>query len=68
DGKLVTCPFATNGTDLRALLRDGCTDQELEKAIANVWTKRTDRYSEERAYDTRKLESRKKIEMYQIGG
>ena len=68
DGKLVTCLFATNGTDLRALLRDGCTDQELEKAIANVWTKRTDRYSEERAYDTRKLESRKKIEMYQIGG
>ena len=68
DGKLITCLFATNGTDLRALLRNGCTDQEVENAIANVWTKRTDRYSEERAYDTKKFDSGKKIEMYQIGG
>ena len=68
DGKLITCLFATNGTDLRTLLRNGCTDQEVENAIANVWTKRTDRYSEERAYDTKKFDSRKKIEMYQIGG
>jgi cyclic pyranopterin phosphate synthase len=68
DGKLITCLFATGGTDLKALLRNGSADHELQKAIVNVWAKRTDRYSEERMYDIRKPNSTKKIEMYQIGG
>ena len=66
DGKLITCLFATEGTDLRSPLRDGASDDELMALIANVWSVRTDRYSEERALLTEKRS--KKVEMYQIGG
>ena len=34
EGKLYTCLFAIRGTDLRALLRSGASDEELEAAIA----------------------------------
>jgi len=69
DGKLVTCLFATSGTDLRGPLRAGASDPELRQRIAAVWRLRTDRYSEERAANT-DLASRPrpKLEMYQIGG
>jgi GTP 3',8-cyclase len=65
EGKLYTCLFAVRGTDLRALLRSGATDEELEAAIAAVWTKRTDRYSEIR---TERTTERPRIEMSYIGG
>ena len=65
EGKLYTCLFAIRGTDLRALLRSGATDEELEEAIAGVWTKRTDRYSEIRTERTSELP---RIEMSYIGG
>ena len=65
EGKLYTCLFATNGHDLRALLRNGASDEALHAAIAGVWTKRADRYSEIRSEKTVKLE---KIEMSYIGG
>ena len=65
EGKLYTCLFATSGHDLRALLRNGASDDELHAAISGVWTKRADRYSEIRSDKTVKLE---KIEMSYIGG
>ena len=65
EGKLYTCLFAVRGTDLRALLRSGATDEELEAAIGAVWTKRTDRYSEIRTERTTELP---RIEMSYIGG
>ncbi len=65
EGKLYTCLFATSGHDLRALLRNGASDEALHAAIAGVWTKRADRYSEIRSEKTVKLE---KIEMSYIGG
>ena len=65
EGKLYTCLFATSGHDLRALLRNGATDDELYAAISGVWSKRADRYSEMRSEKTVKL---KKIEMSYIGG
>jgi cyclic pyranopterin phosphate synthase len=65
EGKLYTCLFAVRGTDLRALLRSGATDEELEAAVAAVWTKRTDRYSEIRTERTSELP---RIEMSYIGG
>jgi cyclic pyranopterin phosphate synthase len=64
-GELYTCLFATKGRDLRVLLRDGATDDELESAIAAVWTRRDDRYSELRASETHDLH---KVEMSYIGG
>jgi len=70
DGKLVTCLFAAGGTDLRAPLRAGASDDELREHIRAVWERRSDRYSEERTGRTRlgKSVARPKIEMYQIGG
>jgi cyclic pyranopterin phosphate synthase len=65
EGKLYTCLFAARGTDLRALLRGGATDDELHEAIAVVWTLRADRYSEIR---TERTSERTRVEMSYIGG
>ncbi|HEY7623661.1 MAG TPA: GTP 3',8-cyclase MoaA [Candidatus Limnocylindria bacterium] len=65
DGALYTCLFATQGHDLRALLRGGKTDEEIAGAIASLWTERSDRYSELRSGETAGLH---KIEMSFIGG
>jgi cyclic pyranopterin phosphate synthase len=65
EGKLYTCLFATAGHDLRTLLRGGATDSEIHDAVAAIWAKRTDRYSEIRTSQTARLE---KIEMSYIGG
>ncbi len=65
EGKLFTCLFATQGTDLRALLRGGATDGELDAAVAGVWRARTDRYSDSRSEGTARLP---KVEMSYIGG
>jgi cyclic pyranopterin phosphate synthase len=65
DGQLYTCLFATRGHDLRALLRDGATDEGLDEALRAVWTVRDDRYSELRTEETSHLP---KVEMSYIGG
>ncbi len=65
EGPLYTCLFATRGHDLRALLRGGASDTQIETAIANVWRERQDRYSEIRTSETAKLD---KVEMSYIGG
>ena len=66
DGRLFTCLFGTQGTDLRGPMRAGASDAELRDIILGVWTRRTDRYSEERV--SRSPGGHDKIEMYQIGG
>ena len=65
DGKLYTCLFATEGYDLRALLRGGFDDAQIGTAIAAVWKKRADRYSEIRTANTVRIP---KVEMSYIGG
>ena len=65
EGKLYTCLFATDGHDLRRLLRGGASDEEIRDVIHGVWTKRADRYSEIRSARTTPL---RKIEMSYIGG
>jgi GTP 3',8-cyclase len=65
DGRLYTCLFAVGGHDVRAVLRDGSTDAELVRFLANVWGKRDDRYSELRSQSTSDLP---KIEMFAMGG
>jgi cyclic pyranopterin phosphate synthase len=65
EGRLYTCLFAVKGHDLRALLRDGASDAELSEAIAAIWKRRTDRYSELRSEATAGLH---KVEMSYIGG
>ncbi len=72
DGKLVTCLFAESGFDLKGLLRSGAPDDALHEAIAGIWSRRTDRYSDIRwqqvqagGYQPRE---HKKIEMITLGG
>lgn len=65
EGKLYTCLFAVKGHDLRDLMRGGATDAEISQAIARVWGKRSDRYSELRSENTISLP---KVEMSHIGG
>jgi len=66
DGKFFTCLFASEGFDLRELIRSGLTDEELLSAITGVWERRSDRYSDKRTEQTAK--NRKKIGMSYIGG
>ncbi len=65
EGKLYTCLFATDGFDLRALLRGGASDAKIASALCSIWFKRTDRYSEIRTEETTR---RPKVEMSHIGG
>ncbi|HJV87013.1 MAG TPA: GTP 3',8-cyclase MoaA [Noviherbaspirillum sp.] len=69
EGKLYTCLFATGGNDLRALLRDGRSDEEISTVVAHVWRARSDRYSELRTANTEGLnQTGRKVEMSYIGG
>jgi len=66
EGSIYTCLFATQGTDLRLLLRAGATDEQIADLIRQTWAKRDDNYSEIRTSGNK--EERKKIEMSYIGG
>jgi GTP 3',8-cyclase len=65
EGRLYTCLFATEGHDLRALVRGGASESDLAEEIGRVWRARADRYSELRSAETADLP---KIEMSYIGG
>jgi cyclic pyranopterin phosphate synthase len=67
EGVLYTCLFATAGTDLRAPLRAGATDDELLDLLRGAWASRDDRYSERRS-ELRQHQTLHKIEMHYIGG
>jgi cyclic pyranopterin phosphate synthase len=72
EGSLVTCLFADGGVDLRGPMRAGADDDALREIIASTWTKRQDRYSEERQsllqVENAGERRRGRVEMYQIGG
>jgi cyclic pyranopterin phosphate synthase len=65
EGSLYTCLFAANGTDLRAPLREGATDDDIADILRRTWLARDDRYSEIRSEATHGLP---KVEMSYIGG
>jgi cyclic pyranopterin phosphate synthase len=65
EGSIYTCLFASSGSDFRALLRDGGSNEDLDALVRAVWSQRTDRYSEIRSRATR---ARTRIEMSYIGG
>ena len=69
EGKLYLCLFASQGYDLRSLLRGGASDAEIASAIAPIWQQRNDRYSELRSSlpaDTG--QGARRVEMSYIGG
>jgi cyclic pyranopterin phosphate synthase len=65
DGRLYTCLFAANGTDLRPTLA-APDDVALRARIASTWSARLDRHSELRAAEAPR--SARRIEMFVIGG
>jgi cyclic pyranopterin phosphate synthase len=68
DGKIYTCLFASDGLSLRDHMRAGASDDDLRDLITGIWSRRVDRYSEERTELAPLQNRRRKIEMYQIGG
>ena len=69
EGKLYLCLFATQGYDLRELMRTSASDEDLTSAIGHIWQGRTDRYSELRstmAFDN--SSGARRVEMSYIGG
>jgi cyclic pyranopterin phosphate synthase len=69
DGRLLTCLFAAAGNDLRGLLRAGASDGELARALTEQWSRRADRYSEQRSTNVAASTTvRRRLEMYQVGG
>ena len=69
EGQLYLCLFATQGHDLRSLVRGTATDDQLVSAIGHIWHGRSDRYSELRstlAPDTGS--GARRVEMSYIGG
>ena len=65
NGKLFTCLFTSIGHDMSELIRGEGDVSNLNEAIKEVWTRRSDRYSEERSSDVYSLP---RVEMSYIGG
>jgi cyclic pyranopterin phosphate synthase len=69
EGKLYLCLFASNGYDLRALLRAGASDADLASVLGHIWQGRNDRYSELRgALGPDTSGAGRRVEMSYIGG
>ncbi len=69
EGKLYLCLFASQGHDLRALVRGGASDLDIESAIGHIWGAREDRYSELRsAMKADEGLGARRVEMSYIGG
>ncbi|MDB5946288.1 MAG: moaA [Ramlibacter sp.] len=69
EGQLYLCLFATQGHDLRSLVRGSASDEQLASAIGQIWQGRSDRYSQLRstmAPDTGT--GARRVEMSYIGG
>jgi cyclic pyranopterin phosphate synthase len=69
EGQLYLCLFASQGYDLRGLVRGGASDADLVNAIGHIWQQRNDRYSELRSQmpDDQGAPV-KRVEMSYIGG
>ena len=69
EGQLYLCLFASQGHDLRALIRGGASDDDIASAIAHIWQARSDRYSELRStLPPDASTGTRRVEMSYIGG
>ena len=76
DGQLLTCLYSRTGTDLRALVRSGSSDEELELALGRIWSLRDDRGAERRLEvsgrgplaNVAELQENQHLEMHTRGG
>lgn len=58
DGKFYGCLFAVEGFDIKQIMREGISDDELVEVLTGVWNKRDDRYSDLRTEITAKTGAR----------
>ena len=65
DGKIYTCLFASEGHDIKKIIRTSRSDQDILDYFYNLWSKRSDRYSEVRFMQKK---DSPKVEMSYIGG
>jgi len=65
EGKIYTCLFGSDGTDLRTPLRSDASDDDIRGIIEQTWAQRDDRYSELRGGTPVGFP---KVEMSYIGG
>jgi len=65
DGHIFTCLFASQGADVKGVVRSGANEAELLDFLSGIWNKRSDRYSELRSDSTVDLP---KAEMSYLGG
>ena len=65
DGKIFTCLFATEGHDIKKIIRANRTDEDILNYFYKLWSNRSDRYSEIRFLQKKDLP---KVEMSYIGG
>ena len=65
DGNIYTCLFATEGHDIKNIIRANRDDQDILDYFYNLWSKRSDRYSEVRFMQKK---DSPKVEMSYIGG
>ncbi len=77
DGQWYSCLYATRGVDIRAALRAGASDAELEALISSTWERRDDRGAELRhalreargpLASALELKSLPNLEMHRRGG
>jgi cyclic pyranopterin phosphate synthase len=76
EGQLYLCLFATQGHDLRSLVRGtganaagSASDEQLASAIARIWQGRADRYSQLRGTMAPDTDTGgRRVEMSYIGG
>jgi cyclic pyranopterin phosphate synthase len=70
EGQLYLCLFASQGYNLRDLVRGTHTDAELASSIARIWDARSDRYSELRGSEGAAPpgDGKRRVEMSYIGG
>ena len=75
EGQLYLCLFASQGHDLRSLLRNGASDEVIQASISGIWAKRDDRYSQLRSQlppatsdNPAATTAPRRVEMSYIGG
>ncbi len=67
-GVLYTCLFASQGYDLKKLMREGVSDKALAKQIRSIWSNRKDQYSQIRGQLPIQVNRSGRVEMSHIGG
>ena len=65
NGSIYTCLFSEQGHDLKSLIKLGADANDISNAIAAIWEKRDDRYSEIRHTIS---SSSTPVQMHFIGG